>query len=183
MAYPNPGGGSLLARYLTPEAWAELEGRKTRYGMRLAHVIASGLANPDSSVGVYTGDEESYTLFAPLFDPIIADYHDLGPEDEHESDLEPARLNVPNPDPAGRYVVSARIRVACNLCLLPFDSVITRRERRIVEATVVRALENLSGELAGSYRLLYGMDRPTGSGWSPTTSPSRRATASSSRRG
>nr|WP_245544457.1 hypothetical protein [Oceanithermus profundus] len=35
MAYPNPGGGSLLARYLTPEVWAELEDRETRYGVRL----------------------------------------------------------------------------------------------------------------------------------------------------
>ncbi|WP_456415303.1 hypothetical protein [Oceanithermus profundus] len=133
MAYPNPGGGSLLARYLTPEVWAELEGRETRYGVRLEHVVAPGLAHPDSAVGVYAGDEESYTLFAPLFDPIIADYHGFGPEARHESDLEVAHLDAPNPDPEGRYVVSTRIRVARNLCCFPFGSALTRRERRIVE--------------------------------------------------
>ncbi|XOB98079.1 phosphagen kinase [Deinococcota bacterium DY0809b] len=161
MVYPELQGGSLLARHLTPEVWRLLNDKETRYGVRLAHVVASGLANPDSSVGVYAGDEESYTLFAPLFDPIIADYHGFGPENRHQSDLDPARLNAPNPDPEGRYVVSTRIRVARNLCCFPFGSALTRRERRIVEATVVRALEDLQGELAGSYHPLYEMDETT----------------------
>jgi len=123
MAYPNPGGGSLLARHLTPEVWHRLKDRETRYGVRLEHVIASGLANPDSAVGVYAGDAESYELFAPLFDPIIADYHGFGPEKRHQSDLDPAHLDAPNPDPEGRYVVSTRIRVARNLCCFPFGPV------------------------------------------------------------
>ena len=161
MAYPNPGGGSLLARHLTPEVWHRLKDRETRYGVRLEHVIASGLANPDSAVGVYAGDEESYDLFAPLLDPIIADYHGFGPEKRHQSDLDPAHLDAPNPDPEGRYVVSTRIRVARNLCCFPFGSMLSRRERRIVEATVVHALEGLPGELAGRYYPLYEMDEAT----------------------
>ncbi len=51
--------------------------------------------------------------------------------------------------------------MARNLCCFPFGSVITRRERRIVETTVVRALEDLQGELAGSYHPLYEMDETT----------------------
>jgi len=129
--------------------------------VRLEHVIASGLANPDSAVGVYAGDEESYALFAPPFDPIIADYHGFGPGGRHESDLEVARLNVPNPDPAGRHVVSTRIRVARNLCCFPLGPALSKRERRIVEATVVRALASLSGDLAGNYYPLYEMDPAT----------------------
>ena len=31
----------------------------------------AGVANLDSGVGVYAPDAESYTLFKPLFDPII----------------------------------------------------------------------------------------------------------------
>jgi len=161
MTYPEPGGRSLLARHLTPEVWQKLKDEQTRYGVRLIDVIASGLTYPESSIGVYAGDEESYALFAPLLDPIIADYHGFGTDDSHESDLEPAHLNVPNPDPEGRHVISTRIRVARNLCCFPFGSVITRRERRIVEATVVRALEDLPDELAGSYYPLYEMDPAT----------------------
>ena len=96
MTYPEPGGRSLLARHLTPEVWQKLKDEQTRYGVRLIDVIASGLTYPESSIGVYAGDEESYALFAPLLDPIIADYHGFGPNDSHESDLEPAHLNVPS---------------------------------------------------------------------------------------
>ncbi|GEM88673.1 phosphagen kinase [Oceanithermus desulfurans] len=161
MDFPRPQGGSLLARHLTPGVRRRLKDRVTRYGVRLDHVIASGLANPDSAVGVYAGDAESYELFAPLFDPIIADYHGFGPEKRHQSDLDPAHLDAPNPDPEGRYVVSTRIRVARNLCCFPFGSILSRRERRIVEATVVHALEGLSGELAGRYYPLSAMDPET----------------------
>ncbi len=161
MDYPKPRGSSLLAKHLTPSVWEALKSKETRYGVRIEHVIASGLANPDSSVGVYSGDEESYDLFAPLLDPIIADYHGFGPEKRHQSDLDPAHLDAPNPDPEGRYVVSTRIRVARNLCCFPFGPVLTRRERRIVEASVVRALETLEGDLAGRYYPLYEMDEAT----------------------
>ena len=34
-----------------------------------------GVANLDSGCGVYAPDAESYQLFAPLFNPIIEDYH------------------------------------------------------------------------------------------------------------
>ncbi len=154
-------GKSLLAKHLTPEVWQELKDKQTRYGVRLVDVMASGLAYPESSIGVYAGDAESYTLFAPLLDPIIADYHGFGPGEEHVSDLDPAHLNVSNPDVSGRYVISTRIRVARNLCCFPLGPALDKRERRIVEATVVRALEELPGELAGRYYPLYEMDDAT----------------------
>lgn len=34
-----------------------------------------GFENHDSGVGIYAPDAESYTVFAPIFDPIIEDYH------------------------------------------------------------------------------------------------------------
>jgi len=161
MTNPNPGGSSLLAKYLTPEVWEDLKDKETRYGVRLIDVIASGLTYPESSVGVYAGDEESYTLFAPLLDPIIADYHGFDPKGRHTSDLNPAHLHAANPDPEGRYVISTRIRVARNLCCFPLGPALTRRERRIVEAAVTRALAGLEGDLAGDYYPLYQMDAAT----------------------
>ncbi len=35
----------------------------------------SGIENLDSGVGIYAPDAESYNLFAPLFNPVIEDYH------------------------------------------------------------------------------------------------------------
>ena len=41
----------------------------------LQDVIRSGVENLDSGIGVYAGDEDVYTVFAPLMDKIIEDYH------------------------------------------------------------------------------------------------------------
>ncbi len=37
--------------------------------------IRSGVDNFDSGIGVYAGDEEVYTVFAPLLDRVIETYH------------------------------------------------------------------------------------------------------------
>ncbi len=157
---PLPGQ-SLLARFLTPEVFETLKDRETYFGVRLSHLIASGVKNPDSAIGVYAGDEESYTAFAPLLDPIIQAYHGLGPEDRHVTDLNPAHLEAENPDPEGRFVLSTRIRVARNLCCFPFGPVIGRRERRMAERAIVGALGTLEGELAGTYHPLPSLDEAT----------------------
>ena len=34
-----------------------------------------GVENLDSGIGVYAPDAEAYDVFAPLFDPIIEEYH------------------------------------------------------------------------------------------------------------
>jgi hypothetical protein len=38
-------------------------------------LIQSGVDNLDSGIGVYAGDESTYSLFAPLLDPILHEYH------------------------------------------------------------------------------------------------------------
>lgn len=62
---------SLMSKYFTEEVKNKLSGLKTSNGFTVFDAVRSGIENPDSSVGIYAGDEESYSLFAPLFDPII----------------------------------------------------------------------------------------------------------------
>jgi len=150
---------SLLCRYLSPEIFAMLKDKKTRYGYTLAQAIHSGLVNSDSSIGVYAGDEESYQLFSPLFDPIIEAYHGFGKEEHHVSNFDPDDLYAPDPDPEGEYIVSTRIRVGRNLHCFPLGPNIARRERLIVECMVSDALGSLEGDLAGNYYPLQGMDK------------------------
>ena len=66
---------SLLKKYLSKEVFDQLKTRKTSFGSSLLDVIQSGVENPDSGVGIYAPDAESYTVYADLFDPIIEDYH------------------------------------------------------------------------------------------------------------
>jgi creatine kinase/arginine kinase len=150
---------SMLCKHLTPEIFEALKDKKTANGFTLEQAINSGVQNIDSGIGVYAGDKESYTLFAPLFDPIIEAYHGFGREDKHQSNLNPDDLNAPNPDPEGEFILSTRIRVGRNVDNLPLGPAITKEQRDEVESSVVEGLKTLEGELAGEYYPLLGMSK------------------------
>ena len=148
---------SQLCRHLTKEVYEALKDEVTRNGFTLAQAINSGVVNSDSGIGVYAGDAESYTLFAPLFDPIIEEYHGFSKEDKHKSNLNSDDLNAPNPDAEGDYIVSTRIRVGRNIDGLPLGPAISREQRNEVERQVSEVLNGLEGKLAGTYYPLQGM--------------------------
>ncbi len=136
---------SLMAKYLTKEVSAELKDKKTVNGFTLADAINSGVKNPDSGIGVYAGDEESYELFAALFDPIIKEYHGFNKTDTHKSNLNPDDLNAPNPDEKNEYIVSTRIRVGRNVANLPLGPAISKEQRDGVEKQVSTILNSFNG--------------------------------------
>lgn len=154
----NPDCTSLLCRYLSEQTFEELKSKVTGNGFTFNQAINSGVVNQDSSVGVYAGDAESYTLFSPLFDPIIADYHGFSSTDTHRSDLDPKMLSASNPDPDGQFILSTRIRVGRNVAEMPLGTAVSKEQRNSIEAQVSASLRNLSGELAGTYYPLLGMD-------------------------
>ena len=161
MNYPNfpKDCTSMLCKYLTKEVFEELKDKKTTNGFTLEQAINSGVINIDSGIGVYAGDEESYSTFGALFDPIIEDYHGFSKEDRHQSNLNPDDLNAPNPDPDGEFIVSTRIRVGRNVANLPLGTAISKEQRDQVELLVVEALKRLDGELEGDYYPLLGMSK------------------------
>eukprot|EP00730_Choanoeca_flexa_P005119 TRINITY_DN11879_c0_g3_i2.p1 TRINITY_DN11879_c0_g3~~TRINITY_DN11879_c0_g3_i2.p1 ORF type:complete len:587 (+),score=163.54 TRINITY_DN11879_c0_g3_i2:439-2199(+) len=148
---------SLLKKHLRPEVYLSCETRVTPNGFTFRDVIQSGCDNQDSGVGAYAGDEESYTVFAPLFDRIIEDYHNgYKPTDRHVSDMDASKLQgVPDAD--GDYVISTRIRVGRNIRGLGLSPGISRAQRRKVEQLVTDALNKLEGDLAGKYYSLSSM--------------------------
>jgi len=148
---------SKLCKYLNKDLFEALIDKQTSNGFTLQRAIRSGVENPDSSIGVYAGDEESYTTFALLFDPIIEDYHGFSKHEEHNGNLDAADLHAPNLDPAGEYIVSTRIRVGRNLAGVPLGPAISRQQRKQVERQVSGILNNLEGDLAGTYYPLPGM--------------------------
>merc|ERR1712146_454855 len=99
--YFPKGCTSLLSKHLTVDVYEQLKDKITPNGFTLERAIQSGVDNPDSGVGLYAGDEECYSVFGPLFDAVIEDYHGgYKPSDKHVSDLDAAKLkgNV-----AGKY--------------------------------------------------------------------------------
>ncbi|KAI9803204.1 MAG: hypothetical protein M1825_001995 [Sarcosagium campestre] len=150
---------SLLKKHLTRDVFDALKTKKTSLGATLLDVIQSGVENLDSGIGVYAPDAEAYTVFAPLFDPIIEEYHGF-----KSTDLQPAsdfgNLDVfKNVDPNNEYIVSTRIRCGRSLAAYPFNPCLTEQAYREMEASVSTALKNLDGELKGTYYPLTGMEK------------------------
>lgn len=149
---------SLLKKCLTPAIYEEcVRAGLTPNGYSIEKAMQSGVDNQDSGVGLYAGDEESYILYAPLFDRVIETYHGgYKPTDKHISDMDSSKVHG-NPDPEGKYVVSTRIRVGRNIHGLGLSPGIKREQRRLVEKLVVGGLAKVEGDLAGNYYPLQGM--------------------------
>ncbi|XP_018495117.2 glutamate receptor 3 [Galendromus occidentalis] len=153
---------SLVKKYLTRQVLDELKDKKTAMGATLLDVVQSGMENLDSGVGVYAPDAESYKTFAPLFDPIIDDYHQgFKPTDKHpQSDFGDLNQLV-NVDPEGKFVISTRVRCGRSLQGYPFNPCLTENQYKEMEAKVSSTLKALDGELKGTYYPLTGMDKAT----------------------
>ena len=150
---------SLLCKYLTKNVFNNLKELKTSNNFTLSMAIASGVENPDSGIGVYAGDKESYTTFAKLFDPIIQEYHGFSKDDKHKTNLNAEDLNALNPDPYGKYILSTRIRVGRNFANMPLGPAILKEQRDEVEKLASNALNSLDEDLKGVYYPLNGMKK------------------------
>ncbi|HIP12979.1 MAG TPA: arginine kinase [Arcobacter sp.] len=159
MNYPNftTEHKSLMRKYLTKDVFEELKDKKTLNNFTLENAINSGVQNPDSGIGAYVGDQESYTVFASLFDKIIEDYHGFTKDDTHKSNLNVDDLDAPLNDDLDKYIVSTRIRVGRNLDNMPLGTSISIKQRAEVESIVSNALSSLEDDLKGTYYSLDGM--------------------------
>ena len=138
-----------MEKYLTEEIFKKLCVEATATGFTLNDAIRSGKVNLDSSVGVYCGDAESYTLFAPLLDPVVTDYHDREPGQNKQCILRAVSLD--HPDPEGKYIISSRVRVARNLTGFAFPNHMDLASRLDLEAKVGHILQLQEGDLRGCY--------------------------------
>jgi len=151
---------SLLKKYLTKSVFDQLKDKKTALGATLLDVIQSGIENLDSGVGVYAPDAEAYSLFAPLFDPIIEDYH-VG---FTQTDKHPAKdfgdvNSLVNVDPEGQYVVSTRVRCGRSMQGYPFNPCLTEAQYKEMEEKVSSTLTQLTGDHKGTFYPLTGMTK------------------------
>lgn len=151
---------SLLKKFLTKEVFEQLKEKKTELGASLLDVIQSGVENPDSGIGIYAPDAESYRMFAPLFDPIIEEYHvGFGHEDKHPASDFGDVNSLVNVDPEGKYVVSTRVRCGRSMKGYPFNPCLNEENYKEMEEKVTAAFSAFEGELSGKYHPLTGMSK------------------------
>lgn len=145
-----PENKSLGKKYLTKELYEKLKDTKTKLGGNLAIIFKSGLACPQSSVGVYATDVECYDTFSELFDNIIADYHGTKAPHPDES-TQDMNLTLPDLDPSGEIIKSTRIRVARNLQGYPFCVNQDPENLQKVENVAKEAFGKMPDDLGGKY--------------------------------
>jgi protein-arginine kinase len=153
----------LLSNHLSPALQDLLQPLQTSTGFTFDALIRSGTENPDSSIGLYAGDAETYEVFAPLLEPVVQDYHQKETlESFHHWELD-SPLSLP-PEAASR-VRSTRVRVARNLADLPFPAGSSLEQRLEVERRVREALAHLPPELQGTYYSLPEMSEEERQRW------------------
>lgn len=151
---------SLLKKYLTKEVFDALKNKKTSFGSTLLDCVQSGFENPDSGVGIYAPDAESYSVFSDLFDPIIEDYHKgFKKTDKHPASNFGDVNSFANVDPTGEFVVSTRVRCGRSMEGYPFNPCLTEAQYKEMEQKVSTTLSGLEGELKGKFYPLTGMDK------------------------
>merc|ERR1719245_2476078 len=148
---------SLVAKHVTKAKWEKLKGIQTKTsGFTLAKAIACAVTFNNQHCGIYAGDCDSYKDFAPVFDPIIQEYHGISANAKHTSDMDPSKIqgNVVSDAP----VHSTRIRVGRSIDGFGLSPGITKDQRVGVESLMKNAVKNFPAELAGEYYPLTGMD-------------------------
>lgn len=140
---------SLVKKHLSSEIFKTLNCLKTDSGFTLAAAIRSGVKNPDSSIGIYAGDEQCFQTFSQIFDPIISEFHKFSKQKNHKSNIR--QITLPNPDPDGKFILSSRIRIARNLAGFSFPCHIRLPQRRELEKKIITALSCLKDDLKGKY--------------------------------
>ncbi|XP_009956658.1 PREDICTED: creatine kinase U-type, mitochondrial, partial [Leptosomus discolor] len=152
---------NCMASNLTPAIYARLCDKATPNGWTLDQCIQTGVDNPGhpfiKTVGMVAGDEETYEVFADLFDPVIQERHNgYNPRTmKHVTDLDATKIKFGHFDE--RYVLSSRVRTGRSIRGLSLPPACTRAERREVEKVAVEALNGLTGDLAGRYYRLSEM--------------------------
>jgi creatine kinase len=156
-SFPNlsrHGKSSLLQKILTKSMYYQLRSRKTANGVTIEDLIRAGVclpygADPPHGVaGVYAGDAESYTTFAPLFDPIIETHHKATTRvrlQRFRTNLNPGGLVQHRLDPNGEFILYTRMRLARSIKGFRFTPCMTRGERRAVERLVRDCVSDWNG--------------------------------------
>ncbi|XP_070297175.1 creatine kinase S-type, mitochondrial isoform X1 [Salvelinus sp. IW2-2015] len=91
---------NCMAHALTPAIYGKLRDQVTPNNWTLDQCIQTGVDNPGhpfiKTVGMVAGDEESYKVFADLFDPVIKDRHNgYDPKTmKHPTDLDASKVTL-----------------------------------------------------------------------------------------
>merc|ERR1712118_63949 len=144
-----------------PDVYDKLKVKKTAGGVTLAQCMKTGVDNPGhphiKTVGLVAGDEESYQVFKELFDPVtIARQGYDHTKKPQPTNMDISQLSGTDIDPAGKYVLTTRVRTGRSVKGFRLPPTISFEKRRELEALCVKGLLSMEGDLKGDYFPLHG---------------------------
>merc|ERR1719473_2160955 len=145
-----------------PDVYGKLKNKVTSSGVTFGDCIKTGVDNPGhphiKTVGMTAGDEESYTVFADLFNPVISARHGgyQHTKNKQPTNMDLNQLSNTDIDPDCKYVLTTRVRTGRSIKGFQLPPSISFEERRRLEAIAVKGLLNMKGDLAGDYFPLNG---------------------------
>lgn len=138
------------------DIYGKLRSRQTSKGLGLAACIKPCMdehGKPNSlDVGLVACDEECFSTFSELFDPVIQRLHTgFSSAAKHPGDTNLSKLSNAQIDPTGAHAVSLRVELRRNLSGFRLSPCVQQDERRQAERIAVQALTGLGGDWSGDY--------------------------------
>ena len=155
------GVNSLAYKYFSPTVYKKYNNLETNItSYTFDRLIKNAILFPNCHVGVYAGDEETYSLFGKDYlDLIIKDYHGIKGAIKHKKDLNVNKIKEEISDQS--MLTSCRIRVARNITGFGLSAGITKQQRLEVESLMKKVFRSLKGDFAGKYYPMKGMSATT----------------------
>lgn len=121
---------------------------------------STGLAHPNSHIGVYAPDKDAYTVFSALFDPIIESYHNGFAKDaQHPQTDWGDEAEFENLDPDNEYIRSTRIRCARSIEKYPFNPCMKESDYEEIMEKLKGVTNCFEEEYQGNFYPILGMDK------------------------
>ena len=125
----------------------------------LRYICKSGKDYPDSHIGCYAADADSYKVFASFFDDIIETYHGFTSDQIHVTDRDLSKIVIPDEIANSEKILSVRIRACRNLNGFAFGSIISSDDRSMIELLMRKTFINIDPSCSGSYLPLKNMSQ------------------------
>lgn len=148
----------MLKKFLTKDIIEDLKELKTRFKGTFLDCIQSGLELINSPIGVYACDDEAYTLFAALFDPLIEELHGFMRDDKQPALDWGESCKLPDLDPKGDSVISIRISCSRSVESFPFAAIMSMEQYEQIMNKIQNRTKCLCGDLKGKFHSLEGID-------------------------
>ena len=138
---------NLFKTYFTKNVFDEVRNQRTAKNVTLRNVIYIGLENESHPIGIFAPDEDSYSKFAKIFDPILESLNrnlvlnEISTRESTHSNIFKIKETALNAE-ENKFISNLSIKVRRNLSNHAFNCYMQTSERQKVKEKIQTALFN-----------------------------------------